>query len=80
MPKIDQATIGATLIPVPDRRVQDRIVAELAEAEAVSSQLDRDLSAAVVESTALRRSLLEAAFSGRLTGHASCVDRVQEPR
>ena len=80
MPKVDQAAIGATLIPVPDRRVQDRIVAELAEAEAVSSQLDRDLSAAVVESTALRRSLLEAAFSGRLTGHASCVDRVQEPR
>jgi type I restriction enzyme S subunit len=67
MPKIDQETIGSALIPVPSGDDQRRIVAQVANAETGLRRLRTELEAAQQRSAALRRSLLAAAFSGRLT-------------
>lgn len=67
MPKIDQEAIGSARIPLPPGTDQLRIVAEIAVADTGLRQVRAELEAAQLRSAALRRSLLAAAFSGRLS-------------
>ncbi|NCD19127.1 MAG: hypothetical protein EOL89_03945 [Actinobacteria bacterium] len=67
MPKIDQATIAETLVPLPPRERQADIIRALDE-----FQQSFDILIAAVErenkrTSSLRRSLLAAAFAGELT-------------
>lgn len=79
MPKIDQAAISSLLIPLPPNTETQAILTERisqieeAEKRALSACLE-----ARQRSDALRRTLLEAAFSGRLTGRSGDVKRVEE--
>jgi len=67
MPKIDQEAVGSVLIPLPSGRDQRRIVAQVAAADTGLRQLRAELDAVQLRSAALRRSLLAAAFSDRLS-------------
>jgi type I restriction enzyme S subunit len=66
MPKIDQETIGSTLVPLPDLETQRRLVERIGVAKAQANRLAADAQRGVRSAAALRRSLLDAAFSGRL--------------
>lgn len=71
MPKIDQSAVGGTEIPVPDRETQERIVAQLESVSYGSRALIADLTRQARKGAALRRAVLAAAFSGRLTASTS---------
>lgn len=66
------------LVPVPSIPAQDEIVASLEHQMAARLTLESALRTARGRASALRRSLMEAAFSGRLTGHAGDVDQLEE--
>lgn len=78
MPKIDQAAIGALEIPLPSLADQERIVSQSAESTTALSRLRIAVEATQARSAALRRALLTAAFSGKLTGAPSDSDRIEE--
>ncbi|MEP7766004.1 hypothetical protein [Sanguibacter sp. 25GB23B1] len=78
MPKIDQSAIGSTLLPVPGISEQRATLIEAQGAIDVSERLDLASRSARVRSTSLRRALLAAAFSGRLTGRSSDLDLAEE--
>lgn len=78
MPKIDQRAVADTLVPCPDLAAQMRAVNEIAEIEASFSGLQQQLQRQQRRSTALRRSLLAAAFSGRLTGSSPVMSEAPE--
>jgi type I restriction enzyme S subunit len=79
MPKIDQGTIGDTEIPVPSSIDEQRQVVRIAHARQTEvHRVGEALSGAKIRASSLRRSLLSAAFSGRLTGAASDLERVEE--
>lgn len=65
-------------LPVPSERDQVQIVNRLESDLSVAAAVARGASAAADQSSRLRRALLEAAFSGRLTGNASDLDRAAE--
>jgi type I restriction enzyme S subunit len=65
-------------VPVPPRPVQRSLVQAISRQMEAIEHVTTDLRRVRYRSTALRRSLLEAAFSGRLTGRASDMDRVEE--
>lgn len=67
MPKIDQAALAGTRVPCPPAEIQRALVSE---AHDVQAQADAALAAigkSRLRSAALRRAVLAAAFSGRLT-------------
>jgi type I restriction enzyme S subunit len=66
MPKIDQAAISAAFVPVPELAEQERVLAQVEQATDALDKLQSELGRAQRRSAALRRSLLAAAFSGRL--------------
>lgn len=78
MPKIDQAAIADTTIPLPPVDVQQQMLAIIEEAAEALTVLRAELASAQSRSRALRRALLEAAFSGRLTGAASEPSQAEE--
>lgn len=78
MPKIDQGTIGALQIPVPSRDIQGRLVAALDDIDAAAVRMRRSTEHAVRAGAGLRRSLLAAAFSGRLTADRSRDEQIEE--
>lgn len=55
------------MIPVPSTERQRELVAQVSEVREAKSRLGADVTRAEVRLSALRRSLLAAAFSGRLT-------------
>jgi len=67
MPKIDQAAIADVRVPVPSSPQQQRSVEELEALDSSRDSLLADLHRANMRAESLRRSLLEAAFCGRLT-------------
>ena len=71
MPKIDQRAVAETCVPCPELGSQIEAVIALNEIADAASALSRDVRAQRRRSAALRRSLLAAAFSGRLTGSSS---------
>jgi type I restriction enzyme S subunit len=64
--------------PIPPLDVQGRIVALADERLTAANRLADGLAAARAHRTNLRRSLLDAAFSGRLTGSAADVSVARE--
>lgn len=64
---LPQQKLRAIEIPVPDIEEQNRIVEEFSEISASESRMKTIISQTQQRSAALRRSLLDAAFSGRLT-------------
>ncbi|WP_281154717.1 restriction endonuclease subunit S [Streptomyces sp. HYC2] len=65
-------------IPVPPLSEQDERLAQIHEAVSRSRRLIGEVEIGLARADRLRRSLLTAAFSGRLTGAASAVERVEE--
>lgn len=65
-------------VPVPTLDEQDRLLVRSRGIEEAAGRLDRDLTSAHLRRTALRRSLLTAAFAGRLTSRATDDEVVQE--
>lgn len=78
VPQINAKQIQEIQIPVVDANAQRRILAELAAKIEASEVLDQEVSRATVRAGALRRALLAAAFSGKLNGTASDVERAEE--
>jgi type I restriction enzyme S subunit len=78
MPKIDQGTIGALELPIPSLDEQVAVAALVDDAENVHERVLRETQTARSRSSALRRSLLQAAFSGRLTASSADAEAVAE--
>lgn len=65
-------------LPVPPKEVQDAVAAEVGDKLAAAMRTTDAVDVVKGQSRALRRSLLAAAFSGRLTGRASDLEMVEE--
>lgn len=76
--KVNQKDLAAVRVPVPSLEDQDRITAAVRESRDALSQLSVDVGRAITRSSALRRSLLGAAFSGRLTGAERDLSATEE--
>jgi type I restriction enzyme, S subunit len=70
--------LNGVAIPCPPMEDQDRLLASFDEQEWALGSLTRSLAERRVKAQSLRRSLLAAAFSGRLTGHSSDMEMVEE--
>lgn len=66
MPKIDQAAIAGTPVPLPCLEQQRTIVGTLRKASEAQARLQAHTKRLRARQSALRRALLTAAFSGRL--------------
>lgn len=78
MPKIDQATIGAATIPLPDRGAQIAAIESVSAAEERVDRLVKVVHLQRARGAALRRAVLAAAFSGRLTGASTDTEIIEE--
>jgi type I restriction enzyme S subunit len=65
-------------IPVPTLAQQEEWVSRASERRASEQRLAEAVQAAGRRAKSLRRALLAAAFSGRLTGRSSDLDRAEE--
>lgn len=65
-------------LPVPTLDRQRELVAEVQDIRDRRRRLDTELNLAVSRAQQLRRSLLAAAFAGRLTGHSTDIEMVEE--
>lgn len=79
MPKIDQAGVASTVLPIPPLPRQQSIVDQLAETNKLVAQLRTSTEATRERKERLSRELLSAAFSGRLVGRSSNADNAEEP-
>ncbi len=75
---LPQEKLRLISIPVPALGVQDDIVRQTESLEDSFGALHASIRAAHTRSSSLRRALLAAAFSGRLTGRDSDLDRAEE--
>ncbi|PWD51856.1 restriction endonuclease subunit S [Serinibacter arcticus] len=75
---ISLSTIRQLPIPVAPLDHQSQAVARIEAARSRAMDLVQSAGVVAARSTALRRGLLDAAFSGRLTGHDSDLDRAEE--
>lgn len=75
---ISQSVLKGWLIDLPPLDEQERLVRAIASAEEAVVQLRLQNAALVRRQEALRRALLAAAFSGRLTGRISDMDLAEE--
>ena len=76
--KVNQKDLAAVRVPVPSLADQERVTAAVRESRDALSRLALEVGRAVARSSALRRSLLGAAFSGRLSGDASDQSEAEE--
>lgn len=76
--KVNQKDLAAVRIPVPSLADQERVTIAVRESRDALSRLALEVGRAVARSSALRRSLLGAAFSGHLTGDASDLSEAEE--
>jgi type I site-specific restriction endonuclease len=78
MPKIDQSVISSFKLPLAPMSEQRRVVAIAQDVEQQGLRLGTTVDACVTRGRALRRALLDAAFSGRLTGRSTDTEIVEE--
>ena len=78
VPQINAAQIQGLRLPVPSHSVQAAVCRQLDEYDAALTSGLGVLTFAKQRAEVLRRSILAAAFSGRLTGSASDADRIDE--
>lgn len=76
--KVNQKHIESVILPAPDLDWQSQVCDRLDQIKLAQAQLTRCLEVSATRSAALRQALLDAAFSGRLTGRASDMDVVEE--
>ncbi|MEW2386080.1 restriction endonuclease subunit S [Micromonospora sp. NPDC047707] len=77
-PNLNLRLVRRIRIPFPDTETRDSILHVRAGLEDARHQLAITLERVKKRESSLRRALLEAAFSGRLNGQASDMDRVEE--
>ncbi|BCY07288.1 hypothetical protein L3i22_023760 [Actinoplanes sp. L3-i22] len=65
-------------LPIPPRDMQTGLVQQISDQLAGIDRLTKQVTSSLARSEALRKSLLDAAFTGRLTGLACDVDMVEE--
>ncbi len=78
MPKVDQTTVAAIDIPLPPLSHQRTIIEELEKTYFASTALATSLRSQEQRSNSLRRALLQAAFSGKLTGRHTDIEVIEE--
>jgi type I restriction enzyme, S subunit len=66
MPKIDQQDVANLGVPLPSLDEQSEVVAEVERQLSIVDAMSNEVDRAVRRSTALRRAILENAFSGKL--------------
>lgn len=71
--KVNQKDLNAVRIPAPSVEDQRRVVAAVGESRKALTKVSDEIARGLKRSAALRRSLLAAAFSGRLTADLSAV-------
>lgn len=76
--KVNQKDLGAVRVPVPSLADQIRVTAAVRDVRDALSRLALEVGHAADRSSALRRSLLGAAFSGRLTDDAFDLSEAEE--
>ena len=67
MPKISQPDLARLPIPMPPELEQDRVVAEVERQFSFIDACERTVDLGLARSSALRRSILKAAFEGKLS-------------
>ena len=77
-PNISQTVLKAWPVPVPPRQQQAQVVGKATRSSQAVDRLKRDLSAQGHRVDGLRKALLSAAFSGRLTGRSTDAEVVEE--
>ena len=75
---LSASRLKAVEFPVPPLADQRRLVDLAAERLSATAALSAEVEQSLQRSSALRRSLLAAAFSGQLTGRSSDLERVEE--
>ena len=78
MRNISQKNLLAVRVPWEESVQQAEVVRRLAHVHALTNRLEYELARGRNRSVVLRRALLEAAFSGRLTGHSTDAHVVEE--
>lgn len=76
--KVNQTDLGQVAIALPHLEAQRQIAIEVARVRENSERLRAEVKSFHCRSVAFRRALLQAAFSGQLTGRASDLDRAEE--
>lgn len=76
--KVNQKHLASIDLPTPDLAVQREVCTRMALVRSTQERLATSLAVSARRSEALRRALLAAAYSGRLTGGASDMDMVEE--
>jgi type I restriction enzyme S subunit len=77
-PNLNLGMIRSIEMAIPPPSDRARMLSSVASIESAKARLENGLTIGVSRSHSLRRALLAAAFSGRLTGHASDLDRAEE--
>ncbi|MFJ2517538.1 restriction endonuclease subunit S [Cellulosimicrobium cellulans] len=77
-PALNKAAVSRFAIPIPPLATQRRLVAAWQTVRDSCDRLVREIDSSRARSIALRRALLTAAVSGRLTGMPSDIERVEE--
>jgi type I restriction enzyme S subunit len=75
--KVNQKHLESVKIPVPSLDAQRVVSARVGEVAVAARRLGEELKLACDRSRGLRRALLGAAFSGRLTGGAVDMEMVE---
>lgn len=76
--KVNQKDLGRIRLPLPSIADQMTIVGEVGEQRRALQRMRGEIHLATVRAQSLRRSLLAAAFSGRLTRSATDLSAVEE--
>ena len=76
--KVNQKDLEAVRLPVPSLDDQQRVLESVSSSRDGLAALSREVERSRTRSAGLRRSLLAAAFSGRLTGNSSNFEQDRE--
>lgn len=76
--KVNQKLLGDVRVPVPEPGVQQKILQSVSSVQQENLRLATAIAAAEGRSALLRRAVLAAAFSGRLTGSPSDTEVIEE--
>jgi len=78
MRNISQKALLSVKVPEHKESAQVEIVARLNQQRIERERLIQSIDTAAKRSASLRQALLQAAFTGKLTGHSSDMDRIEE--
>ncbi len=76
-PNLNLSVVGAIQIPIPSSDVRERLLGSRAELDDAQARLTAQLDKAQRRGVSLRRAVLAAAFSGRLTAAGADLSDVE---